>query len=133
MSEPKQNALALLGALKGGVDEVPADFLRPCRTIQEAMWVGIRVSHLSAEAVGEALGYSKGHWSQILNCNASKRGKGFKGLHPGLYLDFSHVTGNWAVYQFLEMQRKGLLNHQRTDKEQRRAQLLAELAELESA
>ena len=129
----EQRQMPLMGAVKGGIDEVPTDYIRPCRTIQEAMWVGIRTSHLPAEAVGDALGYSKGHWSQILNCNASKRGKGFKGLHPGLYRNFAEVTGNWALYQFLEMERRGQLNHQRNDVEQRRAQLLAELAELESA
>jgi hypothetical protein len=129
----KQAQLGLIGGVsKGGIEDVPSDFLRPCKTIQEAMWVGIRLSSQHWESVGAALDYSKSHWSQILNCNAAKRGKGFKGMHPSLYRKFSEVTGNWAVYQFLEMERRSQLNHQRGDIQSRVEELRAELSALEA-
>ena len=113
---------------------MPADLLMPCRTYQDALKVGMRLDPAKRTwgAIADALGIDKGQWSTILNCDLSGGTKA-KFLNPAKYSQFEKTVQNNALSKFFEMESKGLLNHQNVSKEQRRAQLLAELEALESA
>jgi hypothetical protein len=77
----------------------------------------------------DLLGCSKGYVNQVYNGGSAKSG------NPMCFnLDQIHQlqveAGNWAIYQWLDLRKKGQLESQST--EARKAQLLAELAQLEA-
>lgn len=130
-----QAALTLLGGtLEGGSRDVPADLLSPCRTYQDALKVGMRLdpARRTWGAIADALGIDSGQWSRILNCDL-RGGTKAKFLNPAKYSLFEQTVQNNALSKFFRMESEGLLNHQNVSKEQRRAQLLAELEALERA
>ena len=101
---------------------MPARDLARCESFRQVARQQWLRSRLSLEKLAKRLGLCKSHLSEILS------GSGRKHLDPALYRPFCYATGSWAIYQWLDMDRRG-----QTGKTARIAALRAELNELEAA
>ena len=131
-----QQELTLIAGMDSHINELPTDVLLPCRTYQDAMRVSMRLSRVRRSDGDWAylMGYDQGQWSRILNCDLEAGGKGKAFLNPTKDTLFYRLTGNYGLLQWRVLEAKGMLNHQRMNKDQQRLEALrAEIAELERA
>jgi len=124
----------MVGAIQGGIKDVPAETVRHCRTYQDALKVGMALApdKPTWTDVGERLGIDGGQWNRILNCNL-EGGSRARFMNPAKFVLFQQIVQNNALHKFFELEGKGLLAHQQIDKAARKAELLAELKALEAA
>lgn len=103
--------------------EIDVALISQCRSHMDAIRLCIHASNLSNQAVCDELGIDKGHWSRIMQGRA---------YFPNSKLpDLMRLCGNIAPLQYLA----SAMGYQimRDPKEQKRAELLKQLAELDRA
>lgn len=103
--------------------DAPIDLVISCRHRLDAIRLCVQLSHFSHETVAKELGIDKGHFSRIMQGKAH--------FPDAKSIDLMHLCGNYAPLQY-EAYICGFQLYKDT-KEQRKAELLAELAQLENA
>lgn len=116
-----QQEMPFLGAVKGP-QMASADLVAKCHHRLDAIRLCVQLSGLSNEVICESLGIDKGHWSRIMQGRAH--------FPDAKSLDLMRLCGNYAPMQFEAMAMGFQLF--RDPKAQRRAELEAELAALNS-
>lgn len=91
MSNHSQRELPMLGIARRAAD-VPAEFIRACSSELEALNLCMNLSHLSDEAIRDALGIDKGHFSRI------RKGRG--NFPPNKRIALMELCGNRAPIQY---------------------------------
>lgn len=91
MSNHSQRELPMLGTARR-VADVPAEFIRACSSELEALNLCMNLSHLSDEAIRDALGIDKGHFSRI------RKGRG--NFPPNKRIALMDLCGNRAPIQY---------------------------------
>lgn len=97
--------------------------LTTCKHRLDAIRLCVQLSSLSNEVIAENLGIDKGHFSRIMQGKAH--------FPDSKSIDLMILCGNYAPMQYEAMMLG--FNLFRDPKEQRRAELLAELQSLENA
>lgn len=123
MSNSVQQSLPLMGDVKRPMHQHPAKELAACRTKQDACRVALLHSGFTQETMAMRLAVSEGYMSMLLN--------GKRRWTDDLQFKFEQITGSLAPAQW-DAQRRGLSLYL-DEVEVRRAQLLAELGELDKA
>lgn len=123
--------MGLIGEISNEIISLDWSLVRLCKTEQEAMRLCIDKSRVrrKQEDIAELLGMNRSSLNTILNADHNTRARYMSRLKQ---IELQKLCGNRAIDQWAEMYAKGLLNHQ-TSTEQRKAELLAELRELEQA
>lgn len=128
----KQEQLGLMGGvLRSKIVDMPSDWVAKQTSFPRAIRAAIDHSGLTVEQVALRIGYA--NHSALSQMTKERKGKGSKELPSSKWLLFCQVVGNWGIYQWKDMERKGQLLHQRPDVAARKAELLAELKALEAA
>lgn len=126
--DENQRELGLMGGMqRGGVVDLPAHIIAHCRSFKHAMWEAVLASPYDVEQVASLIGY-KNHssLSRIMNVK-NQDGKGARFLPDNRWMDFCNATGNYAIYQYREMERRGELDHQRVSLQDEEEALLERL------
>lgn len=124
-----QREIALLGEITNELKHIDDKLVAMCDTEQAAMRLCRKEArvHYTDEILADKLNTTKGTLNTILNSDMNKR---TRHMSRAMQVRFQQVLGNTAVDQWAELYGRGLLNFQRTT-DDRRAELLAELAALE--
>lgn len=121
-NQSKQRNLPLLAAVTAPI-ELPMEIVQHCLNHLDAIRLCINTSNRSHQSVCDDLGIDKGHWSRIMSGRAH---------FPTRKLpDLMRLCGNIAPLQWLA----GAMGYviKKDDVSKRKAELLAELAEIERA
>lgn len=123
-----QMNLATYGSIDTSVVEAPRDLVALCRNKADAYRLTMNLSRVkrSDTAWAELLDMPKGRLSQILNPETNTA----RYMPPKCEVELIRLSGNTAFTQWVVMAAKGELAHQKST-ESRKAELLAELAQLE--
>jgi hypothetical protein len=130
-SEQLQGELALLGQVTHELRELDARLVAQCDTEQRAFHLCVDQStvYRSQASIADLLGMQKGDFNCALNADINDRPKY---LSRTRQIQLQKICGNRAIDQWADLYEKGLLACQKS-KEARRAELLRELKEIESA
>lgn len=101
----------------------PDDLIRKCRHRLDAIRLCVQLSGFANDTISRALGIDKGHWTRIM------QGKAW--FPDTKSVDLMMMCGNYAPMQF-EALKCGFELFKDT-KAQRKAELIAELQQLEAA
>lgn len=115
-----QQQLAILA--EAGKPTIAAnDWVDRCATMLDAIHLCIHLSRIPHYAIAEQLGIDKGHWARMMQSQAH--------FPPNKLVALMNVCGNYAPVQWLA----GATGHElfKDAKAARKAELLAELAQLE--
>lgn len=130
MSNELQRELAILGQVTNELRKVDARLVAMCDSLQDSYRLCINQSpvYRTHSNIADYFGMSDGALTQILNSDRSDR---MRHLGREREEDLQTLCQNTAIDQWAAMRREGTLNKQRT-KEDRRAELLRELAQIEA-
>lgn len=130
MSNELQRELAILGQVTNELRKVDARLVAMCDSLQDSYRLCINQSpvYRTHSNIADYFGMSDGALTQILNSDRSGR---VRHLGREREEDLQTLCQNTAIDQWAAMRREGTLNKQRT-KEDRRAELLRELAQIEA-
>lgn len=123
-----QMTMPMMGELDTSIVEAPRDLVALCRTKADAYRLTMNLSKVRRQDRdwAELLGMKPAHLSQVLNPQSNSP----KYMPPEAEVRLLQLSGNTAFSQWPVMAAKGELAHQRT-KEQKKQELLKQLAELE--
>jgi hypothetical protein len=91
MSNHPQKEMPFLALVKG-VEAVPIEFVKACKSELEALNLCMNLSSLSDETIRDALVIDKGHFSRI------RKGRG--NFPPNKRVALMHLCGNRAPVQY---------------------------------
>ena len=123
------NDLNLVGCVHGhGIQDVQSYLVAQCETWKDATRLCMALSHVkrSSKAWAAILGITPGTLSMILNESGERKRK----LDPDEINTIQRAAGNRAISQWMDLELRGLLNHQ-NDRQEKINELRAELALLE--
>lgn len=125
----KQLDIPLMGVISNEVKDLPESLVSVCRTKTDAYRLCLSQARVrkSQKDWAEDLGISRSYLTMILNADTSDLPKH---MPPMAELKLMQIAGNKVPIQWMEMYLEGRLVHQKSA-EQRKSELMAELAELE--
>lgn len=130
MHGQRQRELALLGELTNELKEIEPRFVAMCDSHPQAVRLCMDKSRVkrTQDDWADVIGMNRSQFKQCISTSKERT----KNLPAEREEQLQMAAGNLAISQWRKMYRMGLLNCQRS-KEDRKAELLAELAKLDAA